>query len=308
MKKLTLIILPLLLLLLLTGCEKIVLDGADGVQPDAADGQVTISVDGANTSYAGFETRSSLPVEEVCTRLCFAVYQGGTRLKYDNQKLGDADFGTATFTLDAGTYQLLILGHSGQANPATTKPEQVKFTNLTASGGTGYTDTFYYYGQLEVTGSTPQLRYTLERASAMLRLIVRDAVPSQVSQFYFYYTGGSGQLDVTTGYGSANSQQKVTLPVTPGLQSQQFELYTFPHADGQPVKFKIEAQTSTGETLFTRELQATMEPNIITQYSGNFFSSSDPITDPDPDPDQPDTSSSSILVDTEWGGVEEFSY
>ena len=152
----------ILLLLVLSSCEKPLMEGV--LEDDSSENRVVLTVGEVETYINGEPTRSSLPIEQVCSRLCFAVYQGGTRvkLKYDNQKVGDSDFGTCTMSLDAGHYQLLILGHSGNANPSTTKPEQIKFTNLTASGGTGYTDTFYYYGDLEVTSGMPERTYTLE--------------------------------------------------------------------------------------------------------------------------------------------------
>ena len=154
----------------------------------------------------------------------------------------------------------------------------------------------------------PERTYTLERATAMFRLVVKDAKPSAVKRFYFYYTGGSGQLDVTTGYGNANSQQKVYFDLDSYSSGQplQFELYTFPHAGDQKVTFKIEAQNADGQALYTKELKASMEPNFITQYSGNFFTQGQPDI-PD-EPDDPSESSSSILVDTEWGGMEEYSF
>ena len=296
----------ILLLLVLSSCEKPLMEGVS--EDDSSENRVVLTVGEVETYINGEPTRSSLPIEQVCSRLCFAVYQGGTRVKYDNQKVGDADFGTCTMSLEAGHYQLLILGHSGNANPSTTKPEQIKFTNLTASGGTGYTDTFYYYGDLEVTSGMPECTYTLERATAMFRLVVKDAKPSDVKRFYFYYTGGSGQLDVTTGYGNANSQQKVYFDLDSYSSGQplQFELYTFPHAGDQKVTFKIEAQNADGQALYTKELKASMEPNFITQYSGNFFTQGQP--DYPDEPDDPSESSSSILVDTEWAGVEEHSF
>lgn len=298
----------LLLLFTLNSCEKVVIDGQSSADGETA-GSVVISVEGVESYINGDDTRSTFPIEQVCTRLCFAVYQGGSRVKYDNQKLGDSDFGSTVMALDPGHYQLLILGHSGNANPSTTKPEQIKFTNLTASGGTGYTDTFYYFGDLEVSASMPEKSYTLERASAMFRLVVNDRKPSAVKRFYFYYTGGSGQLDVTTGYGNANSQQKVYFDLDASTDNKplQFELYTFPHQGDQKVTFRIQALDADGETLYSREIKASMEPNFITQYSGNFYSDYTP-DDPSDDPEDPVSSSSSIFVDTEWAGVEEFSF
>ena len=294
-----------LCLLLLNSCEKIILDQEKSTTK--AVGNVVLTVDGVEAFANEAVTRGEKPVEQVCSRLCFAVYQDGQRVKYDNQKLGDSGYGSTTMTLDEGHYQLLILGHSGNANPTTTKPNQIKFSNVTASGGTGFTDTFYYYGDLEVSGNMNERGYTLERATAMLRFMTEDGKPSNVKRFYFYYTGGSAQLDVTTGSGNANSQQKVYFELDESTDGEPrvFELYTFPHSNGQQVTFKVEAQDANGTALYTKEVKAVMERNMITQFSGNFFTGGNPDN-----PDEPggDNTSSSIMVDTTWGGVEEYSY
>lgn len=138
------VFLLLMSLLLFSSCEKVILE-----QESSASGEginVVLTVADVEAYANGDATRGRTSVDKVCTRLCFAVYQNGQRVKYDNQKAGDSDFGTASMQLEAGSYQLLILAHSGDANPSTTKPTQIKFTNQTASGGTGFTDTFYYFG------------------------------------------------------------------------------------------------------------------------------------------------------------------
>jgi hypothetical protein len=290
-------------LLMLSSCEKAILDPSES--PSKVNGNVVLTVADVESFANENLTRGKVPVEKACTRLCFAVYQDGQRVKYDNQKLGDSDFGTAVMSLEEGHYELLILGHSGEANPSTTKPTQIKFTNVTASGGTGFTDTFYYYGDLEVSGNMKEQQYVLDRATAMLRFMTKDKKPSNVKRFYFLYTGGSGQLDVTTGLGNANSQQKVYFDLDSSTDGQplEFELYTFPHANGQNVTFKIEAQDENGTALYTKELKAPMECNIITQFSGYFFTEGEPDN-----PDEPTDEDALIMVDTTWGGVNEYSY
>lgn len=292
----------LLLMYLFCSCEKVILEQESSASEDEVN--VVLTVTDVELYANGGYTRGLTPVEKACTRLCFAVYRDGTRVKYENQKYGDSDYGTASMKLEAGSYQVLILGHSGAANPSTTKATQIKFSNQTASGGSGYTDTFYYYADLKVTNGMPTQEYVLERATAMFRLIVNDEIPSNVKRFYFYYTGGSGQLDATTGYGNANSQQKVYIDVDDSSDGQpmEFELYTFPHENGQTVTFKVEAQDADGNALCSREFKAQMERNFITQYSGDFFTNGDPDN-----PDEPDENGM-IWVDTTWDGIDEYTY
>ena len=294
-----------LCLLLLNSCEKVIIDQETTTKK--AVGNVVLTVDGVEAFANAEISRGEMPVERVCSRLSFVVYQDGQRVKYDNQKLGDSGYGTTAMALEDGNYQLLILGHSGNANPTTTKPDQIKFSNVTASGGTGFTDTFYYYGDLEVTNNMDEKKYTLGRATAMLRFQTEDRKPSKVKRFYFYYTGGSGQLDVTTGFGNANSQQKVYFELDESTDNGplEFELYTFPHSNGQQVTFNVEAQDANGNALYKKVVKAVMERNIITQFSGNFFTEREPDTPDEPGNDNP---SNAIMVDTTWGGVEEYSY
>ncbi len=301
----------ILVLGLLCSCEKAVFnDSSSQASGDEEQVTVVMKISDIEAYVNGDLTRARVPVSQVCTKLCFAVYQNGERVKYDNQKVSESDFGTMTMSLDPGTYQLLIIGHSGNENPSTTKPNQVKFTNLTSSGGTGYTDTFYYYGTLVVSSGMGEQQYVLNRATAMFRLMTDDGKPSSVKRFYFYYTGGSGGLDATTGYGNVNSQQKVyfDLDATTDGEPLTFELFTFPHADSKVVTFKVEALNGNDEVLYSKEFKVTMERNTITQYTGAFFTDGEPDL-PD-EPDEPDTpqGSTSVYVDTEWDSTNEFTY
>jgi len=310
MRRLMMTVVPVTLLLaVMCSCEKAVFDDNVPASPATGGEKVDVVIKVSETEdYVNSDvTRSNVPVAQVCSKLCFAVYQNGERVKYDNQKVTDSGFGQITMSLDQGTYQLLIVGHSGTANPTTTKADQVKFTNQTASGGTGFTDTFYYYGTLTVSSNMSEQKYVLKRATAMFRLITTDSKPASVKRFYFYYTGGSGQLDATTGYGNVNSQQKVYIDLDASTDGKPLtlEVYTFPHQESKIVTFKIEALGDNDQTLYSKELKAQMERNVITQYSGNFFTSTTP--DPPTDPSTPDNNSS-VLVDTEWGNLLEYTF
>ena len=71
------------------------------------------------------------------------------------------------------------------------------------------TDTFYYYGDLVVTSEVQSYDLTLTRAVAMFRMVLTDdEIPSTVTKFKFYYTGGSSTFSPSAGYGCVNSKQK----------------------------------------------------------------------------------------------------
>lgn len=300
-------------MVLTASCEKVVIESSDSADPALSTNSITLRVTGTE-SYIGTDgtTRAPVDITKACTRLCFAIYQDGKRIKAINQKLGDTDFGTAEITLEEGDYQLLILGHSSKSNPATTNPQKIQFTNATASGGTGFSDTFYHYGDLTLNGSTQDtFEFQLSRATAMFRLVANDPKPQKVRKFHFYYTGGSGALDATTGYGCVNSKQTVIIETDATLDGKptSFDLYTFPHEEYQEVKFTVKALDANDDIVHQRDFSNVwMQRNTITQYSGNFFS--DTPYEPGPDtpvtPDKP--SSWEITVDTVWAATNLYTY
>ncbi len=68
--------------------------------------------------------------------------------------------------------------------------------------------------QTVAIGNEPQtISLSLRRIVSLCRFVINDAVPEGIAKLEFYYTGGSGHFDATTGKGVTNSQQKVTVPV-----------------------------------------------------------------------------------------------
>ena len=57
-------------------------------------------------------TRATTTMEQLCSRLQFAVFKDGVKVKNVSQQQGDAHFGETTLTLDEGEYQLVVMGHS----------------------------------------------------------------------------------------------------------------------------------------------------------------------------------------------------
>lgn len=309
-------VIPFLLMLvaacLTASCEKMSVDSAGQTVKGA---NVVVRVQAAEPAWSNGATRALVPISEVCSRLCFAVYQDGSRVKYENQKAGDGGFGTFALKLDAGTYQLLVVGHSGATNPSTTQPTKIQFTNPTASNGTGFTDTFYYYGTLVVGSDGAQLDVSMQRATAMFRLKTTDVKPDQVKSFQFYYEGGSGTLDATTGYGCVNSKQTVFIETGSDLTGQplEFDLYTFPHEETDQVKFTVRAFGDDGrggaQELYTKEFDVTMKRNCITRYTGEFFTADAPDPKGDPDNPQPGEPASNVIqVDPAWGDIFDYTF
>lgn len=231
-------------------------------------------------------TRAAKAASEVVTRLNFAVYDiDDSRVKQVNQQSGAADFGSAVFQLEEGTYQLVVVGHSANGNPTMTNPAKIQFTN-----STGYTDTFLCYGEVTIGEEAVDYEVSLDRIVALCRFVVTDDIPADVRKMQFYYTGGSGAFNAATGLGSVASKQTVTVDVKDGQK--QFDLYTFLHEPSDNIALKVTALDASGNVLYEREFDVPMQQNHITWLSGAFFNGSGSSS----------TTITGVTVNTDWAG------
>lgn len=280
-------------LLLFSSCEKALLN-VDQSDEDP-DGNLTVSVfqiektpfgnltRGADASV----TRAAKPASEVCTRLNFAIYTlEGTRVKQVNQVSTDANYGAATFQLEAGTYQLVVVGHSSGGNPTMTDPTCIKFTNAQ-----GYTDTFIHSETITIGEDPVEQPVVLHRITALCRFVLTDAtIPADVKTMRFYYTGGSGAFDAATGFGSVNSKQDVKFTVT--ADQKQFDLYTYLHDTEGTIHLTVTALDASSNVLYERTFDVPMQQNYITWLSGAFFNGSGSSS----------TTITGVTVNTDWAG------
>ena len=203
------------------------------------------------------------------TRLNFAIYDiGGTRQKQVNQQSSAADFGSAAFQLEEGTYQLVVVGHNANGNPTMTNPAKIQFKN-----NQGFTDTFIHYDTITIGDEIQTLRVSLDRIVSMCRFVINDSIPDDISQMKFYYTGGSGAFDAATGLGSVNSKQEMKFGVTPGHTWTAFDLYTFLHQQRETIHLTVTALDDSGSEHSKREFDVPMQQNQITWFTGTFFHS-----------------------------------
>lgn len=305
-------LLMLLAVLLLSACEKVAIQAEDGAESEG-ETNVRLQVTQVEGMDGTSSTRVLTDVSEVCTRLNFLLYQNGKKVKTVNQKESDATFGLVDVSLDAGTYQLLVLAHSCAANPSSASPDKVQFNNTE----TGYTDTFYYYGDLTVGDEPSVANLALKRAVAMFRLMVNDAKPAGVQRLRIYYTGGSGALNAMTGYGYVKSQQYTMYEWPDGTGTPTcFDAYTFLHDETGNLNLTVTAYGADNAVVCERQFKdVSMRRNTITQYSGDFFANADdggetPVTPDSPATDDPtdDVRGIKIQVDPEWSGVNEYSF
>ena len=276
-------VLALVMIMMMQGCEKGILDEESEVTLDG-----NLMVDVLEIENIPFEslTRGDQAASEVCNRLNFAIYDmGGSRLKQINQEKGKAGFGTVSFQLEEGDYELVVVAHSSKGNPTMTNPAKIQFTNAT-----GYTDTFLYTGKVSVDEESEGLTISLNRITSLCRFVITDDIPESVKKIQFYYTGGSGAFDAATGMGCVASKQTVTFDLT-SESRKQFDLYTFLHEPSDQIALKVTAMDADGKELYVREFDVPMERNRVTRLSGNFFDGSGSST-----------TIGGITINAEWNG------
>ena len=213
-------------------------------------------------------TRAATDITELCSRLNIAIFDDdGTKVKTVAQKEGDASFGTVALTLAAGTYQLVVIAHNAEGSATITSTEKVTFPNNKV------TDTFYYYGDLVVTSEVQSYDLTLSRAVAMFRMVLTDdEIPSTVTKFKFYYTGGSSTFSPSVGYGCVNSKQTEIRTVS---DDGVYEIFTLPHTEEDVLtKLTVTALDANDNTVKERVFEnVPVTRNQITRYTGSFFGS-----------------------------------
>lgn len=286
-------VLVVLAMVLLTGCEKTLLEG-EGVETEA-DGNVVLKL--SVYERIPFGTRSVQDISQLCTRVNVVFFQNGTKVKTVTQKPGDPSFGTISLTLDEGVYQVVVIGHSSSGSATISSAEKVTFPSNLVS------DTFYYEGDLTVTSSQSSYDLQLERAVAMFRLELTDGLPSNAAKIRFYYTGGSSTFNPSTGFGCVNSRQ--TVMMTPEGNQSVFEVYTFPHEMNDVLKMTITVYNANEDILAEEVLeQVPVTLNEITVYRGSLFGGNG-------GGNNGGSSSSSglhLTADGEWAGISTYSF
>ena len=275
-------ILALFALLVLCACEKPLVSEE---KPSENNDNLRVSVfEIEKTPFASLTRGES--AAEICTHLNFAVYTiEGTRVKQVNQTSDAATFGTASFQLEEGDYLLVVVGHSSGGNPTMTDPTCIKFTNAQ-----GYSDTFLYCSNIIIGEESVDEQVSLDRIVALCRFVITDDFPADVTRMRFYYTGGSGAFDATTGLGCVKSKQDLKFDVISGQK--QFDLYTFLHDTEGIIHLTVTAYDDDDNILNERNFDVPMEQNHITWLSGDYFSGSGSSA----------TTITGITVNTDWAG------
>lgn len=280
----------------LTSCEKAVFDEDTQVETPK-NANLTIRVAGNRVNDA-FETRAMVDITTYCTRFNFVLYKDGKKVESRSQLQGDADYGQVSLSLATGTYKLLVLAHSSSGgNPTLSDPENIQFTNQL-----GYSDTFYYYGDIEVTKEAKTHEIKLTRVVSKLTFVINDDIPSDVKYVDVLFTGGSGVFNAVTGYGgNVNSQQLRHISVQNATSPVRISCYTFLREDTGSLKLKVTAyseyKSSSDNTVFLERTfsDIPVERQKETIYEGDFF-------------EHDSENAFSFVAETDWEVLQRISY
>ena len=302
MKKKTYVWLASLLLMLvatLTSCEKFALDDS-GTNSHDANANVIIHASVAKNNSTG--TRSGeedeeiegKPLEDYCSRLSIAIFDGEEKVKTLNLKAEDG-YDDIGINLDAGKYRMVAIGHNGSGNCTISSPEKVKFYK------NKMTDTFFYYGTFNVIDGEDTDDYILlKRAVAQFKVHISDAtIPAEAHSIKFYYTGGSRTLDAVTGYGCVQSRQTESFKLQEGKTD--YSVYTFPREENKGLKMTINILDADAQSIkeYSKE-GVPVKCNNITQ--SNISIQDHTISDPDQKEDDPGKGGLGFTVNPDWEG------
>lgn len=309
MKKKTYVWLASLLLMLvatLTSCEKFALDDS-GTNSHDANANVIIHASVAKKSHQsnksilknnstrtrsgegdfgdedgldeGDEEVEGKPLEDYCSRLSIAIFDGEEKVKTLNLKAEDG-YDDIGINLDAGKYRMVAIGHNGSGNCTISSPEKVKFYK------NKMTDTFFYYGTFNVIDGEDTDNYILlNRAVAQFKVHITDAtIPAEAHSIKFYYTGGSSTLDAVTGYGCVQSRQTESFKLQEDKRD--YSVYTFPREENKGLKMTINILDADAQSIkeYSKEGVPVKRNNItLTNISIKDHTISDPDQKEDDD-------------------------
>ena len=276
---------------LCAACEKYVAEEGTQSESKVVDGNLVVKAECVVTRAGETEEgQEALPLKDRFTRMTMVLYQNDVRVDYVNQDNLDKDFGTMSVDLDPGTYQLVVLAHSGQRSPTTTNCHKISFS-------APLTDVFSYYGDVVVGKEVNKVTVQLTRAVAKIQLTVTGEIPAGVSFFNYIYKGASVSFDPATQKGVASTTRRnVEVEKVDGVKT--FELYTFVSSDDQTVDWDFAGYSSEKEVLGSKKISnIPVALRNVTKIESKVF---DGVIEGPTD--------ISVTVDDTWDGVINYTF
>ena len=277
--------------LLFAACEKYVAEEGTQSESKVVDGNLVVKAECVVTRAGETEEgQEALPLKDRFTRMTMVLYQNDVRVDYVNQDNLDKDFGTMSVDLDPGTYQLVVLAHSGQRSPTTTNCHKISFS-------APLTDVFSYYGDVVVGKECSSRSVPHPGEEAKSQLTVTGEIPAGVSFFNYIYKGASVSFDPATQKGVASTTRRnVEVEKADGVKT--FELYTFVSSDDQTVDWDFAGYSSEKEVLGSKKISnIPVALRNVTKIESKVF---DGVIEGPTD--------ISVTVDDTWDGVINYTF
>lgn len=201
------------------------------------------------------------------SKLLISDYQDGVEVQKIEQSSTDSDFGKVAIPLKYGEHELLFVGHN--SGSTTLSYPTISFDKPT--------DTFSYYLSLKVNESTNTTQnVTLPRSAALLKVVAKDAIPSNVKSLKIslakYYPVLNVKSSLGDGSGSPVERVFEYKASHVGEKETTYSIYTFTPADGFTTDISISALDADGNTVNQITMKdVPIEKNRQTILSGNIF-------------------------------------
>lgn len=276
---------------LMTACEKVVLDAVPGGSPVGNEGNVTLRFTPTTADTRG-------TASDYFSRLAVQLFdQDGNKVftQSKTQTSDDTDFGVINVGLTPGTYTVVAVGHSSPVTPTIKSTELVQFT---AKDGVKNSDTFCHYGTVTISEDGENHELTMNRTTAMITFTFTDeAMPQSFAGLKIDYTGGSANLNPSTGEGCTKSSQSETR----FTRASQYHVFTFPYMGSACLlKMTLYALDASGNVLTTKVLaDVPATRNRITHCKGALFGSGDYDIY---------QTTFGITIHDEWDGEDDYSF
>lgn len=186
------------------------------------------------------------------------------------------DYPKFSLTLPYGRYRMLALGFNGSQSCQITSERQIAWTNDYVP------NTFLHYEELSLdANSVQEKQVTLRHVVAAFRITTEDAMPATLQKMRFGSTVGGTVLDATTGFAASNigRTSEIAVPDTyRGKAGIPLTVYLFLPGEETSGNYTVEALGQDDAVLFEKHFtDVPLRINYLTEWQGNFFSTSSPV-------------------------------
>ncbi len=227
---------------------------------------------------------------DVLDHLVLGVFDAETDAQVGSLQVKDegaSGYGTFSVKLTKGSYRLVFVGYDKDNTCQMTSSSAISFASDAVP------QTFLYSTLLTVGDeSLPAQNVVLKRAVGAFRLLVTDALPSDLATIRFTFGAGSTKLNGQTGFAVDNAGRTLNLSVPSsywGKTDVKLNSYIFLPDGETKIDIKVDALTANGSVIRSRTFPAVpMKINQLLTYEGEFFAASS------------SDMSANITVDAEW--------